>query len=78
LVEPYLEEAPFEELCDDSLVVGAAPIIEHIDPICIEPLDLSPISSPLFPLRPLTCMHSMSPYATFEDIIPPWTLIVHT
>ena len=34
LVEPYLEEAPFEELCDDSLVVGVAPSIDHIDPIC--------------------------------------------
>jgi len=42
LVEPYLEEAPFEELCDDSLVVGAAPSIDHIDPICTEPLDLNP------------------------------------
>jgi len=61
LVEPYLEEAPFKDLCDDSFVVVAAPSIEHIDPICIEPLDLTPISPPYFPPRPLTCMHSMSP-----------------
>jgi len=40
LVEPYLEEVLFEELCDESLVVDAAPSIEHIDPICTEPLDL--------------------------------------
>ena len=52
LVEPYLEEAPFEGLCDDSLVVGAAPSIEHIDPICTEPLDLTPISFPLLPPVP--------------------------
>ena len=49
MVEPYLEEASFEELCDDSLVVGAAPSIDHINPICSEPLDLTPISSPLLP-----------------------------
>ena len=52
LVELYLEEAPFEELCDDSLVVGAAPSIDHIDPICIEPLDFTPISFPLLPATP--------------------------
>jgi len=39
-------------LCDDSLVVGDAPNIEYIDPICIEPLDLILISSPLFPTSP--------------------------
>jgi len=50
-VEPYLEEAPFEELCDDSLVVGAAPSIEYIDPIHAEPLDMAPISPPYFPPR---------------------------
>ena len=61
LVEPYLEEAPFEELCDDSLVVGATPSIEHVDLICTEPLDLTPIFPPFFPPCPLTCMHSMSP-----------------
>ena len=33
MVESYLKEAPFEELCDDSLVVGAAPSIDYIDPI---------------------------------------------
>jgi len=44
-----VEEAPFEELCDDSLVVHVAHNIEHIDPICTEPLDLTPISSLLLP-----------------------------
>ena len=43
LVEPYLEEPPFVELCDASLVVGVAPSIDVIDPICTEPLDLTPI-----------------------------------
>ena len=52
LVEPYLEEAPSKELCDDSLAVGAAPSIEHIHPIFTEPLDLTPISSPLLPTIP--------------------------
>jgi len=52
LVEPYLEDAPFEELCDDSLVVGAASSIDHIDSICTEPLDLTPISTPLFLTTP--------------------------
>ena len=52
LVEPYLEETPFEELCDDSLVVGTAPGIDRIGPICTEPLDLTPISSPLLSNTP--------------------------
>ena len=52
LVEPYLDEAPFEELCDDSLVVGVAPRIDLIDPICTELLDLTPISSPLLSTTP--------------------------
>jgi len=52
LVEPYLEEAHVEELSDDCLVVGAAPSIEHIDPICTEPLDLTTISSPLLLTTP--------------------------
>jgi len=58
LVEPYLEEALFEELCDDSLVVGAAPRIEHIDPIWTEPLDLTPILSPSLPTTP-THLHAV-------------------
>jgi len=65
LVGPYLEEAPFEELCDDSLVVSAAPTIEHIDPIYTEPLDLSPISSPLLPT---TCSHLHAFHESLGDI----------
>ena len=52
LVEPQLEEAPFEDLCDDSLVVGAIPSIDYTDPICTEPLDSTRISSPLLPSTP--------------------------
>ena len=55
LVESHLEEAPFEELCDDSLVVGAVPNIDHIDPICTKPLDSTPTSSPLLPANPSPC-----------------------
>jgi len=52
LVDSHLEEAPFEELCDDSLAVGATPSIEYIDPICTELLDLTPFSSPSLPTTP--------------------------
>jgi len=31
LVDSHLEEVPFKELCDDSLVVGAAPSTDHIN-----------------------------------------------
>jgi len=83
LVEPYLEEASFEELCDDSLVVGAAPSIDHINPICSEPLDLTPISSPLLSTTPshLHAFHeslgdirgynpSLDPYCTYLEDVP--------
>jgi len=83
LVGPYLEEAPFEELCDDSLVVGAAPSIEHIDPICAAPLDLTPISSPILPTMPshLRAFHeslsdirgynpSLDPYYAYLEDMP--------
>ena len=58
LVELHLEEAPFEELCDDSFVVGAALSIEHIGSICTGPLDLTPHFIP-FPFHhplPLACI----------------------
>ena len=44
-----LLEPSFEEYYSDDVRVGAAPSIEHIDPICIRPLDLTPISSPFLP-----------------------------
>ena len=31
LIESFLEKAPFEELCDDGMVVSAAPSFEHVD-----------------------------------------------
>ena len=83
MVESYLKEAPFEELCDDSLVVGAAPSINHIDLICTEPLDLTLISSPLLPTRPpyLHAFHeslgdiqgynpSLDPYCAYLEDMP--------
>jgi len=70
-------------LCDKSLVVGAAPSIDHIDPICTEPLDLTPISSPLFPTTPsyLHAFHeslgdirgynpSLDPYCAYLEHMP--------
>ena len=68
LVEPYLEETPFEELCDDNLVVGAAFSIDHISPICTEPLDSTPISPPYLPPRPTICMHNAF-YKSLGDIL---------
>ena len=83
MVKPYLEEAPFEELCDDSLVVGVAPSVEHINPICTEPLDFTPISSPLLPTTPshLHALHeslgdirgynpSLDPYSAYLEDMP--------
>ena len=52
LVKSYLGEASFMELCDDSLVFGATPSIEHINPINTEPLDSTSISSPILPTMP--------------------------
>ena len=46
LVEPYLEQAPFGELCGDVMMGSATPSNRHIDSICTEALDLTPISSP--------------------------------
>ena len=56
MVEPYLEEAPFEELRDDSLVVGVAPSIDHFDPICTEPLDVTFTPLTLHHALPLACI----------------------
>jgi len=55
LVEPFLEEAPFEELCGDTVMGSAAPNIGLIDPICTEPLDLMSFH-PLLPTEPLDLM----------------------
>ena len=53
LVEPYLE-VPFEELCGESVMVGTTPSFEHIDFICIKPLDLTTISFPFAFYYPLS------------------------
>ena len=78
LIEPFLKEASFEESYGDSVVVGAIPNIEHIEPICIKSLDLAPISSSLLPITPSLCIHFKSPKVTLDCIMPPWTLIVLT
>ena len=83
MVQSYLEEALFEKLCDDSLVVGAAPSIEQIDPIYTEPLDLTPILSPLLPSNPsfwhafheslgdISGFHpSFDPYCAYLEDVP--------
>ena len=61
MVKSHLEEAPFVEFGGDLVMGIDTPSIEHIDPICNEPLDLTPTSSPLFPTTPLICMTFMSP-----------------
>jgi len=58
LIEQFLKEAPFEELCGDGMVFGIARSIEHIDPICTTSLDFTPISSPLLPTTP-SHLHSL-------------------
>jgi len=57
MVDPYLEDAPFEELCDDHVLVSAAPSIENIDSIYTKPLDLTPLQPLYFPRPSLICMH---------------------
>ena len=53
LIESHLEEAPFEELCDDSLVVGlVSPLALIILTQTTEPTDLPPISSLLLLTTP--------------------------
>jgi len=52
LVSPYLEEAAFKELCVDIMIGSTTPGIGLIDPICNEPLDLTPASSSLLPTTP--------------------------
>jgi len=48
LVEPCLEEAPFEELCGDIVMGSAAPALD----LLIELLNLTPTSFPLLPTTP--------------------------
>jgi len=52
LVEPYLEEPSFEELCGDIVMGSATPSIERTDSICFKPLDLTLTSCPSLPTNP--------------------------
>ena len=52
MVEPHLEEAAFTERGGDIVMSSDTPSIEHIDTICSELFDLSPISSSLPPTIP--------------------------
>jgi len=52
LVEPYLEDAPFQELCGDIAMGKATPSIGVIDSICTQSLNLTPTSSPLLLTTP--------------------------
>jgi len=64
-VEPYLKEAPFEELCGDVVMDSAAPNVGHIDSICTEPLDLNLISSPFLYHYP---SHLLASHESLGDI----------
>ena len=49
-VAPHLKEAPCAELYSDVVMGITTPSIRLIDPICTEPLDLTPTSSAYTPL----------------------------
>ena len=57
MVEPYLEEAPFAEFYGDAVMGSNPPSIRPTDPICNEPLDLTPTSFYLLPTTP-SYMHA--------------------
>ena len=78
LVEPLLQEAPFEEFCGDIMMDSAAPNVRLINSIYTESLDLTPTSSPLL-LTTRSHLHVfMSPQVTLENIILTLIHIVHT
>ena len=58
LVEPFLEEAPYEESCGGGVMTGVTPSIEQIDRICTKSFVYSPFNPPCFPPSPLICMFS--------------------
>ena len=66
LIEPDLDEAPFEEFCGDVMIGNVAPSIGQTDSICFELLDPTPIS---FPLLPTTPSH-LHPYYTYLEDMP--------
>ena len=61
MVAPHLEEATFEELCDDIVMGSTTPSVGLINTICNEPLDLTLLHPLYFPQPPLICMLIMSP-----------------
>jgi len=60
LVAPHLEEAPFADVYGDVVMGGTTPSIGLIEPICNEPLDLTPLHPLYFPPPPLICMLIMT------------------
>jgi len=78
LVPPHLKEAPFVKSYGDVVMDGTTPNIGLIEPICNEPLDLTPTSSPLLPT---TLSHLHTYYESLGDIRgynPSLIHIVHT
>ena len=65
LIDLNLEDALFEELYGDSVMVGVALNFERIDLTCIKPLDLTPMSSPLLATTP---SHLHTFYESLGDI----------
>ena len=49
MVESYLEDAPFQELCGDIVMGSATPSIKLIDSICTTLLELTHTLSLLLP-----------------------------
>ena len=52
LFGPHLEEAPFVEFCGDIVMGSDTHSIAHIEPICSELFNSTPVSSPLLPTTP--------------------------
>ena len=65
LVEPYLEEAPFEEFHDDVRMGRVIPSMGLIGSICAELLDSTPISSLFLPTLP-SLLHAL--HKSLSDI----------
>jgi len=63
--EPHLEEAPSVEFCGDIVMGGDTPSIKHINPICSEIFDSTPIS---FPFSLTTRSHVHALHESLGDI----------
>jgi len=70
LNEPHLEKAPFEDLCDDDVMVSAASGIGDIDSICVEQLDLTPLLSALLLATPSHLHASHKPLGDIRESHP--------